>query len=536
MIAKAFLLEDNGRTRDKKPKWAQLHFRVKRPSRIAKVSMVKLSSLPNLTVEPLVFLFYAGYVTYQNVFTTGLYWKLCKQQAPLNSSIDCRHLKDTPDFETHIQTEAADWKIYISLSYTLPVIVAGPILGAYSDQHGRKINLMLALTGVMLYELGYLAELVFVSMPIWIFPIFGFVTSFSGFYGMVSPSCYAYLADNVANEDSLMLRYSILQVTRNIAEIAFGAVAGAILKTWSFAQTQAVSMGILTICFLYVTIVAVQKPPAEARRKNRSHDYVEPSEKAPLLQKQSGGSRVSMSQSGNVFTFPSTSEIPPKKQESIVRSTFGLFKSALVSFVRPREGRNRAYIWVTVLSFVLLNATQSGLHQVLTLFCLHGPLYWDASQIAYYNSLSSVAVLIGNLLMAVLLKKIFHLRETTILLISILSLTVKLVLIGLAQNSAMMLAAAIFGFAGDLVYPVCKALAVQFISQDELGRLYALFQLATDLALLVSHTLYNALYAATITVFPGFIFIVMAITVLVTFFAIGWIHIDRRREELKRII
>jgi len=44
-------------------------------------------------VEVLFFIYQAGLAVYQNVFTNGLYWRVCRELYADDQNVNCRHLK-----------------------------------------------------------------------------------------------------------------------------------------------------------------------------------------------------------------------------------------------------------------------------------------------------------------------------------------------------------------------------------------------------------------------------------------------------------
>lgn len=106
------------------------------------------------------------------------------------------------------------------------------------------------------------------------------------------------------------------------------------------------------------------------------------------------------------------------------------------------------------------------------------------------------------------------------------SLVGKLIAIGLSTTNWLMYFGAIVGIFGNLGYPVSKSLACQFVDKDEVGKVYSIFQLATDAGIILSYTAFNSLYAVTISIFPGFVFLLIAFLLLLGFFAMLWVHFD----------
>jgi len=149
-----------------------------------------------------------------------------------------------------------------------------------------------------------------------------------------------------------------------------------------------------------------------------------------------------------------------------------------------------------------------------------------------------------GILVSVLILKHFKFQETSILLISMGSLTIKLLLIGLVgmipvpdlyYNDVIMYCAAVCGLAGDLSYPVATAFVSQLVEHDEVGRVYALFQIAIDVAIILVHTVFNALYKVTLDIYAGFVFVLLAGVMLLCMVPITWVHVDHTRYQKRKL-
>lgn len=471
--------------------------------------------LSKVTVEPTFFLFASGHAIYQVLFTVGLYEKICRMDFGHLANVNCQHLKDDRVVELAVQRTAAQWKIFLALAYILPVIVAGPIYGAFGDKYGRKNNLLIALCGIITFGAVYVLEICLPHLPLWILVVTEFITASSGFFGLIGPSCFAYLSDQTVDKTSLTVKFTVIQISGNLANILFGTTTGLMLKQMALSHIYCVSMGFTTLSFFYTLIFLEQKPPVKQDKQDEV--VVDPTV-------------VDEAATNSMETVAQTSPIQSEKEPNLVTKILNMYISSLQTLVKPREGHFRAYILIALPCFVILNTTQMGLNTVMNLYCLGGPLYWKIQDIAYFHSATAGAVLVGNII-GILVFKQFHFRESSVLLVSILSLMGKMVIVGCANHTWLMYLAAVVGVGGDLMYPACKSLMTQFIDKSEVGKLYALLQLAVDLALLLSHTCFNLIYSATISFDSGFIFLFIAGLLLVPLVAFLWIHFDYSRKQ-----
>lgn len=553
-----------------------------------------------ITVEPVLFLMAAGTDMAHAAQSPGLYWKICKIHTQNYPDIDCLHLKtfakhqksstshnrydhfqnftvpnlsflnktenhvlrnhsgnktqshhnnvsmhmESPNIENDVQKSAADWNMYIHLASVIPLIIVAPLYGAFSDRNGRKINILLGLTGLMMSSFMYVIQLTFVDMSLVMLPATQAFIALTGIQGNIYASCYSYISDRTPDKSLLTRKFMILHVVTDIARIITSYGTGGILEIVFFTKPLVAGMAIITLAFLYTLFFTVQKPPKETQesRKRQASGLIplntEPIHariRNPFAQhrKMENGDTAFKNDKHNGVSQNGSS---PQNNDALAKFNIAALPSKLLSllencfscFIKVRQGHYRSYLFATVVAFFLLYIASMGMHTILHLFEQRTPLAWNGPELAYYKGFTEVVNLVGTVFTVLILKRL-HFHETTILLISVTSSIIRFILIGFSRNTAMMYVAGIFGAAGSLTQPVSKSLVCQFVDPDEVGKIYVLFALAMDGALIISQTLVTQLYKATLEIHPGFIFFIVAGVLCITFAILLWIHIDYRR-------
>uniref|UniRef100_A0A914XUW6 Uncharacterized protein n=1 Tax=Panagrolaimus superbus TaxID=310955 RepID=A0A914XUW6_9BILA len=181
-----------------------------------------------LTVEPIIFLVYLGWIFGNTIQSPGMYRKICEIYYSNDQYVNCYHIDDSA-IENKVQEHSAEWSLYNSLAYLIPAIIADTVLGAFGDKYGRQMNILLGIAGIAISEYSYSLALSHdVAAPYWITTVVGIFTGFTGYIAMVPVSCNAYLADITDDPQLLTIRSGIFSVFQSIASV-FGGVVAALI-------------------------------------------------------------------------------------------------------------------------------------------------------------------------------------------------------------------------------------------------------------------------------------------------------------------
>lgn len=129
-------------------------------------------------------------------------------------------------------------------------------------------------------------------------------------------------------------------------------------------------------------------------------------------------------------------------------------------------------------------------------------------------------------------KKVLKLRETTLIIIGLISSSARTVMIGLAANDWQMYVANVIGCLAGISQPAIVSFMVQLVEQEEVGRAFSLFGIAADAAFIITNLIYNNIYSATVKNFPGFIFYLIAFLQTCIAGVMVWVHFQSIREGI----
>ncbi|KAI6226785.1 Proton-coupled folate transporter [Aphelenchoides besseyi] len=473
-------------------------------------------ALKSINAEIVVFLIYCGWAFGNTLQAPGLYRRICEtyfEEARDNCSKIGR-----PEVERAVEQHTAEWSLYNSIAYLTPAIFVDTILGAYGDKHGRKINILFGIVGIAFSEYGFLLTLSeSVNAPYFITPIFGLIAGLTGYIAMVPVSCNAYLADTTDNTELLTIRASVLMAAQNL-----GSVIGGVSAAFSSIRVGIavdIEIGIYLLAFIYVIIRIPQTPG------HRSSSVISPRSSQLQVPRSNTIMSSNSTRSGAVLQF--------------FHELISLLKSGFRVYTRRRVGHRRAFMLFTmvVLMMTYTTAVETAINPILNSYVFRrtkGGLDWTTYDLGLWNGVGYLIVLIGNLLFLPFFKRVLRFRETTIILIGILSSSMRVALIGFSTRTWHMYVANVAGICSGTVLPAIVSFIVQIVPYEEVGRAFSLFGIGGDLAFIISYLVYNNVYRLTVAWFPGFMFVFIAGIQMIGFVGMVWVHFQSISESIDK--
>lgn len=211
-----------------------------------------------------------------------------------------------------------------------------------------------------------------------------------------------------------------------------------------------------------------------------------------------------------------------------------LLKEVWRTFTQKRPRNHRAYMLIGVLCFhVSTLADFQG--NVVTLFVFRMPLSWSPPQLATFKAVNGIINLVGGLVGAVLLKRILKVRDTTLILIGLVCAAAQNLALGLSTKTWMVYLGSALGMFSLIVQPTIASLTSRLVRRDEVGKAFAAFMLAGEMALILATLLLNTIYQASVSFYPGLVFIFVSVcVVLVGFLPMLWVHLNYDEEDEDR--
>ncbi|KHJ46475.1 transporter, major facilitator family protein [Trichuris suis] len=488
--------------------------------------------LSEVTVEPLVFLNFLALSYFAIPMQTGIYKVLCTKIFP---GRDCTNLANDPAAEDLLQKAASLWSQLMAACYLAPALISDTLMGALGDIYGRKINILIGITGMVVAWYSTMVVFAYPQLPLFILLCFNLVAGFTGFLSIVLISSFAYLADIVPEKEDLTTRMVILQMVASVASVIGSISAAACLRVISNVKVICVGVLLMTIAFFYSLFRLDQVPPDTMRhlmllRKQRleRNDNVHDSNNVELVKNR----QVEPASDRKALSL--TEDREKDACTSKCSAIFGLLKKVLhetyLTYTKPRPDHNRLFIWICFCVYFLHVVVDMGLqHSVFSLFLMRRPLNWTAENISLHRGAGAFINTAGSMIGVLMLKKLFKFKDTSLVLTALISSIADRIFTGLSTKGWMIYAATSCGCLSTLLLPTMKSFTAQLVGHDEVGKVFTGFGLGSNVAHLLSAILLNSMYSATVSIYPGFVFFFGASLSFVGLLLFVFVHFEQKR-------
>ncbi|XP_043551429.1 proton-coupled folate transporter isoform X2 [Chiloscyllium plagiosum] len=395
----------------------------------------------------------------------------------------CRNLSLLPEESLVTQSKAA----YVLLLYTavLTILSIPPsiLLGAWSDQAGRKLGMILpsigaSLGGAVLIVMVQVKQIsvywcVFASALIGIF----------GNYVAIFLSVFSYVADITTDENRTM-RIGIVQSMIYIGGTVGYLLSGWLLQNYTFTHVFGVYCGCQVISIFYVLLWLRESNPAE---------------------------RVQL-----------TDEIAVTANDRVLKKSIFLYASRTwETFSKTRGGQDRLKLYLIFVCVVLIYVCNIGEQSILILFLTYPPQHFS---VELYGIYSAIKMFLGGATLIGLFPFMLHcVKEMTLAKVGVLVRLASLVLLGFSTQAWMVFLSAVMNSLSGFTGTVLQSVASSIVERNEQGAMFSCMASIETICVIIGTTVFDALYPQTLTSFPGFSFIVMAGFQVILLILVQWI-------------
>lgn len=179
---------------------------------------------------------------------------------------------------------------------------------------------------------------------------------------------------------------------------------------------------------------------------------------------------------------------------------------------QKRQGSRRRFLLFLFFSMLINQLCKSGEQDAILLFVQHAPLHWSGKMYGYYLCLYYACMGLNLLVILPLISKTFAPRDTTLIMVGLFFKITRLLMTAFAGPfTALVFAAAVLGSSAGFIVSATKSLISKLVgSEDDVGKTFALLSAIEALSNLLGPAIFNGLYAATVSIFPGLIFVLDA--------------------------
>ncbi|KAG6460452.1 hypothetical protein O3G_MSEX011988 [Manduca sexta] len=361
------------------------------------------------------------------------------------------------------------WKSIIQTSIPTLLVI---FMGAWSDRTGnRKICIVLPIFGEFVVCLCNILSTYFfnqISVEVTMF-LEAFFPAITGGWVMVYLGVFSYISD-ITDEESRTFRVGLVNLCMT-AGIPIGtALSGILLKWWGYYGIFVLSGSIYLITFLYGLLCL----ESNTKPNSGNSEKVKPLTCMDLV--------------------------------SLVKET------AAVAF-KKRNSNFRAKIILTLSVVAIIYGPNHG-ERIITYMYVRYRLKWDALKYSLYSTYSIVTHSLGALFSISVFSKRWGFHDSVLCLISVTSKLAGSILITFVQTDFHMFMVPIVEILNATTFTSLRSLASKLVPSEELGKMNSLFSLVETLAALMFDPTYSAMYAKTIPIFTGAVFLFSAFMTL----------------------
>ncbi|KAL4608596.1 solute carrier family 46 member 3-like [Arapaima gigas] len=448
-------------------------------------------------IEPVVGVFaFAMFMTYP-VVQQYVYRRLWEQLtgAPYPHEMNISHcaVDNSTLSRQHeeVQREASLFFLYSELCILLPSLVISLPLVSYSDHRGRKVAIIPPLVGELVFAFTYtLVSHFSLSLKF----LFGaaFVSGLLGGPVSLVGGCFAYVADRCGQAESggkktvrMAVLDMILGVLSGLASLCSGFFIQQAGFTWPFLTAGLLHLLNLAyvLCILEETVVV-------------------PSVPAPC------------------------SELC---QQSHLEDLRGRFQGVYLLFATSTHQRS-ILLSITLLAFGFYKVANLGGMSIFILYELNMPLCWSEVLVGYGSALSAAMYMVsfaGVYLLSLCL------RDAHIALLGLLSVAAGLLMAAFAKTTLLMFLVRVPLLLSIMPAPVLRSMMSKIVLCSEQGAMFACVAFVEMLSMGVAFTVFSSTYAASVSWFSGFSFLLasgLTLIPLILISSILCLHLDVTEE------
>ncbi|XP_050406685.1 proton-coupled folate transporter [Patella vulgata] len=416
-------------------------------------------------IEVVVFLYFLSIVTSVSITQYFLFDKIAEKYSAVNIS-GMHPCEDIPKIrnstashiERKIQKETTHMLLYLTCATAFPAILPTLFMGGLSDRYGRKLVLLIALSGSLIRAVVY-AVVIHLKLNINYLFIGNCIEGATGSYGTCLMAMFSLIADITQPGKSRAIRITALEAMLATSSATALLIAGFWIPIAGFFVPMLFSTMLLVMAFLFTS-----------------------------------------------FCIPET-----LKPHNRVPFNLATLKRCVQLYTKDTANRRRWKLWICMISFFVIISVGLSKMLLMTLFLLNKPFCWQQTKI---NLVSAVQVLVNWVIILGFLKCFGHrISERMPGILGCISNTGSLILWGLATKDVYIYASSAVGILADVTTPVLRSMMSHQVSADEQGILFASVGVIELTCTAIMGLVATIVYNLTLDFFSGFVFLCMAILV-----------------------
>ncbi|CAH1791918.1 unnamed protein product [Owenia fusiformis] len=370
---------------------------------------------------------------------------------------DCAVNHSSPEYqkEKAVQEVTSHWLLILEVAITVPSIFSTVIIGAYSDKAGRKIAFIAPIIGCFLRAITYMV-VVYFKLPLHWLILSSVFEGLAGSTGSAILSCYAYACD-VSTVENRSFRITMMEISIGIGNAIAVGSTGPLIKATGYVVPYVIITGVHLV--------------------NLTYAY---------------------------FFVPET----VKKQPDAKFFTLNHFKVTFKLYVKDNGTKRRWKLIILLVVFFFCEMVIAGSTGTQALKLLKSPLCFNSVLFGLYRAAHVLSMQTGTMIAVKLFQK--RVSDVWFAFFGCFGGMATNIFFGFANTRLLIFMVAIVAFTGNMVLPMVRSMMSKLVQPLEQGSLFASQASIRALCVLTSQFMFTATYAATLGIWSGTAFMLMA--------------------------
>ncbi|XP_013789865.2 proton-coupled folate transporter-like [Limulus polyphemus] len=390
----------------------------KQPSRLT----IFLQIIKTMRIEPFLFLFMFGESARRASLQNLLEDKACHLYFQFPTEI-CSNLSNYTTKEDDVTRVANNYSMIITLISMIPGIFLSVIVGPWSDKHGRKIPMLFATFGVILELIGYLLTAIFFDLPLYYNVLSAIPAGLTAGMIIILGSVFSMISET-SSKKYRTVKFFLLEMSIILGSPLGTEVGGQLYRFYGYVCVFAVSLGVVTISFLWVLFFV------QDSKKYEHH----------------------------------------MKIKDLIKDLFSIenIKNSFHTCIKKRENHVRAQIWLLMITMCCLMMGFMGTSSI-GYFYAQKMYNWEVTQYSDVSAIFSIAKAVLMLPLVIILTKIYNVKEPVIGILGAISIMTENIIKGLSTYQWLYYLSNVVSIPAILAAVAVRSRMSKLVPQEELG-------------------------------------------------------------------
>uniref|UniRef100_A0AAF5DCJ0 Major facilitator superfamily (MFS) profile domain-containing protein n=1 Tax=Strongyloides stercoralis TaxID=6248 RepID=A0AAF5DCJ0_STRER len=171
----------------------------------------------------------------------------------------------------------------------------------------------------------------------------------------------------------------------------------------------------------------------------------------------------------------------------------------LYEFLIKRRSRKLKFLLFSSLILILMEKFIFGEEKnLIGIYTRLPPFNWRTEEYSTYKLVRPIVQILGMIIGSILFFKLLHLKDTIIIIFSIISMAICILIIGFSRTSIGIYISLIFGCLHGFLNPLTYAFIAKIVDNNEIGKAYAISGVISKLSDLLQSLILQNIYISTV--------------------------------------